>query len=107
MNFSMNCAVCLSVYLWLNLIVIVLVVLLIHLRLYYFLFQIALGTVTNVEEGVRWLQYTYLYVRLRCNPLVYGITYSTLEVCMIKLNFYEYSSKNSVFNLKRNFSSGF
>jgi len=50
---------------------------------FYLVLQIALGTVTNVEEGVRWLQYTYLFVRLKCNPLVYGITYSTLEVCMM------------------------
>jgi replicative superfamily II helicase len=34
--------------------------------------EIALGTVTNVDEGVRWLGYTYLYVRMRKNPFQYG-----------------------------------
>ncbi|OWF45882.1 Activating signal cointegrator 1 complex subunit 3 [Mizuhopecten yessoensis] len=41
--------------------------------------EIALGTVTNVEEAVKWLSYTYLYVRMKCNPLVYGINFNTLE----------------------------
>ncbi|XP_041352458.1 activating signal cointegrator 1 complex subunit 3-like [Gigantopelta aegis] len=41
--------------------------------------EIVLGTVTNVEEAVRWLSYTYLYVRMRINPLVYGISHTTLE----------------------------
>ena len=43
--------------------------------------QIALGTVTNVDEGVEWLSYTYLYIRMRVNPLAYGIPYGTKEVC--------------------------
>jgi len=34
--------------------------------------EIALGTVTNVIEGVRWLGYTYLFVRMRKNPFQYG-----------------------------------
>jgi hypothetical protein len=34
--------------------------------------EIALGTVSNVDEGVRWLGYTYLYVRMRKNPFQYG-----------------------------------
>lgn len=42
--------------------------------------QIALGTVTNIEEAVKWLSYTYLYVRMRCNPLAYGINYNAVEV---------------------------
>ncbi len=37
------------------------------------------GTVTNVDEAVRWLSYSYLYVRMRKNPLVYGITYQELR----------------------------
>eukprot|EP00095_Tigriopus_kingsejongensis_P005309 maker-scaffold337_size202799-snap-gene-1.20 protein:Tk05309 transcript:maker-scaffold337_size202799-snap-gene-1.20-mRNA-1 annotation:"activating signal cointegrator 1 complex subunit 3" len=41
--------------------------------------EISLGTVTNVEEGIKWLSYTYLYVRMRKNPLVYGITYQELR----------------------------
>ena len=35
--------------------------------------EVALGTVTNVEEAVRWLSYTYLFTRMRKNPLVYGL----------------------------------
>lgn len=37
--------------------------------------EISLGTVTNIDEGVKWLSYTYLYVRMRINPIVYGINY--------------------------------
>uniref|UniRef100_A0A8B9HHQ3 Activating signal cointegrator 1 complex subunit 3 n=1 Tax=Astyanax mexicanus TaxID=7994 RepID=A0A8B9HHQ3_ASTMX len=37
--------------------------------------EVALGTVTNVEEAVKWLSYTYLYVRMRANPLAYGINH--------------------------------
>ena len=36
--------------------------------------EVALGTVTTVEEGMRWLSYTYLFQRMRKNPLVYGLT---------------------------------
>ncbi|XP_061770948.1 activating signal cointegrator 1 complex subunit 3 [Nerophis ophidion] len=42
--------------------------------------EIALGTVTNVDEGVKWLNYTYLYVRMRANPLAYGINYKALQM---------------------------
>ncbi|CAI2174252.1 1160_t:CDS:10, partial [Funneliformis geosporum] len=41
--------------------------------------EISLGTVTNVDEGVRWLGYTYLFVRMKMNPLVYGMNYSERE----------------------------
>ncbi|SCU98656.1 LAMI_0F15720g1_1 [Lachancea mirantina] len=37
--------------------------------------EISLGTVTNVEEGIQWLGYTYLFVRMLKNPLVYGINW--------------------------------
>ncbi|TRY60612.1 hypothetical protein DNTS_007571 [Danionella cerebrum] len=42
--------------------------------------EIALGTVTNVDEAVRWLSYTYLYVRMRANPLVYGISHKACQM---------------------------
>ncbi|XP_067458608.1 activating signal cointegrator 1 complex subunit 3 [Thunnus thynnus] len=42
--------------------------------------EIALGTVTNVEEAVKWLSYTYLYVRMRANPLVYGINHKAFQM---------------------------
>ncbi|KFO22319.1 Activating signal cointegrator 1 complex subunit 3 [Fukomys damarensis] len=42
--------------------------------------EIALGTVTNVEEAVKWISYTYLYVRMRANPLVYGISHKAYQI---------------------------
>ncbi|AFZ80737.1 DEAD/DEAH box helicase domain-containing protein [Theileria equi strain WA] len=36
--------------------------------------EIAIGTIKNECEAILWLQYTYLYVRMFKNPLVYGIT---------------------------------
>lgn len=41
--------------------------------------EICLGSVTNVSEGAKWLSYTYLHVRMKFNPLNYGITYKTME----------------------------
>ena len=32
--------------------------------------EISLGTVSNMEEAIVWLSYTYLYVRMRKNPQV-------------------------------------
>ncbi len=44
------------------------------------LLQIALGTVSNLDEAVTWLSYTYLFVRLTKSPQKYGITYNMLQV---------------------------
>ena len=41
--------------------------------------EISLGTVSNTAEAVEWLSYTYLYVRMRKNPQVYGIKYQDLR----------------------------
>ncbi|KAF9114810.1 hypothetical protein BGX27_009758 [Mortierella sp. AM989] len=38
--------------------------------------ELSLGTITNVDEAVTWLSYTYLYVRMRKNPLVYGMDHT-------------------------------
>ncbi|KAF8165208.1 Sec63 Brl domain-containing protein [Crassisporium funariophilum] len=35
--------------------------------------EISLGTVSNTGDAVQWLGYTYLFVRMRMNPFVYGI----------------------------------
>lgn len=35
----------------------------------------ALGTVTNIKEAHAWLGYTYLFIRMKSNPLVYGIAW--------------------------------
>ncbi|KDQ64892.1 hypothetical protein JAAARDRAFT_241277 [Jaapia argillacea MUCL 33604] len=36
--------------------------------------EISLGTVANVHDGVQWLGYTYLFVRMRKNPFQYGLS---------------------------------
>lgn len=35
--------------------------------------EVSLGTVSSVSEAVEWLSYTYLFVRMRRNPLAYGL----------------------------------
>ncbi len=42
--------------------------------------QIALGSVSNIEEAVQWLRYTFLFVRMKLNPLIYGISNKAREV---------------------------
>ncbi|WVO18470.1 hypothetical protein L204_106187 [Cryptococcus depauperatus] len=37
--------------------------------------EISLGTIANVHEAMQWLSYTYLFVRMKRNPWVYGMTY--------------------------------
>ena len=34
--------------------------------------EVSLGTVANVRDGVQWLGYTYLFVRMKKNPFLYG-----------------------------------
>lgn len=41
--------------------------------------EISLGTVMNVDEAVRWLGYTYLFVRMRQNPFSYGLEWKDLQ----------------------------
>lgn len=41
--------------------------------------EVALGTICNVQEAIEWLSYTYLFVRMRINPQVYGLNYSDVE----------------------------
>ncbi|KAJ3224615.1 DEIH-box ATPase [Clydaea vesicula] len=38
--------------------------------------EIVLGSIRNRDEAVQWLGYTYLYVRMRKNPALYGISVS-------------------------------
>lgn len=42
--------------------------------------EIVSGTVCSVGDGVRWLRYTYLSVRMPKNPLVYGVNWEELEL---------------------------
>lgn len=41
--------------------------------------EIALGTVTSIPEGVQWLGYSYLFVRMQRNPLTYGIDWAEIR----------------------------
>lgn len=42
--------------------------------------EISLGTVTNVDEAVSWLGYTYMMVRMRKSPQSYGLLPKDLEM---------------------------
>ena len=41
--------------------------------------EIALGTVTSVAEGVQWLGYSYLFIRMRREPRNYGIEWAEVQ----------------------------
>ncbi|CAI4232831.1 unnamed protein product [Auanema sp. JU1783] len=41
--------------------------------------EISLGTVSNVEEAVEWLTYSYYYTRINMNPVAYGLSYRDVE----------------------------
>ena len=41
--------------------------------------EIALGTVTSIDDAVRWLGYSYLFVRMQRNPLTYGIDWAEIR----------------------------
>ncbi|KAK3147995.1 hypothetical protein QOZ80_3BG0289310 [Eleusine coracana subsp. coracana] len=41
--------------------------------------EVALGTVTNVKEACAWLGYTYLFIRMKTNPLAYGIAWEEVR----------------------------
>ncbi|KAI9689957.1 MAG: hypothetical protein M1822_009839 [Bathelium mastoideum] len=41
--------------------------------------EIALGTVTSVSEAVQWVGYSYLFVRMRRNPMAYGIDWAEIQ----------------------------
>lgn len=44
--------------------------------------EIVLGNITNYQEAYHWINYTFLSVRLRRNPLHYGVNkeYSDLDL---------------------------
>lgn len=41
--------------------------------------EISLGSVTNIEEGIQWLGYTYMFVRMRKNPISYGMDWTDVK----------------------------
>ena len=38
--------------------------------------EIVLGTVNSIDEAIQWLSYTYLLIRMKANPLAYGVNYT-------------------------------
>lgn len=47
--------------------------------------QIVLGTISNIQESVEWLTFTYLFRRIGTNPHVYGLLPKDIEVSTSKL----------------------
>ncbi|KIR59260.1 RNA helicase [Cryptococcus bacillisporus CA1873] len=41
--------------------------------------EVALGTITNVQEAMQWLSYTYLFVRMKKNPWVYAMAHDVTK----------------------------
>jgi antiviral helicase SLH1 len=41
--------------------------------------EIALGTITSVQDAIQWLGYTYLFVRMRREPFIYGMSLPTTD----------------------------
>lgn len=37
--------------------------------------ECALGTVQSIQDGIAWLSYTYLFTRMRRNPMAYGMSH--------------------------------
>lgn len=42
------------------------------------MYQIVLGTVSNLKEAMEWLSNTFLFCRIKKNPLVYGLTFNEI-----------------------------
>ncbi|WWD19805.1 hypothetical protein CI109_104269 [Kwoniella shandongensis] len=41
--------------------------------------EVALGTIANVPEAIQWLGYTYLFVRMRREPFIYGMAHDVIK----------------------------
>ncbi|KAJ8698174.1 putative steryl acetyl hydrolase mug81 [Pleurotus ostreatus] len=41
--------------------------------------EIALGTVANANDASQWLRWTYLFVRMKKNPMYYGMVWDTVS----------------------------
>lgn len=42
--------------------------------------EVSLGTICTIDDAIEWLSYTYLFVRMRLNPQVYGLSYEDIMV---------------------------
>ncbi|XP_059472919.1 activating signal cointegrator 1 complex subunit 3 [Neocloeon triangulifer] len=41
--------------------------------------EVVLGTISSINDAIEWLKYSYLYVRMRKNPMCYGVTNQMLK----------------------------
>ncbi|KAI0482462.1 Sec63 Brl domain-containing protein [Xylariaceae sp. FL0804] len=41
--------------------------------------EVALGTVTSIQDAVQWIGYSYLFVRMKRNPMSYGIEWAEIR----------------------------
>ncbi|KAL0221892.1 hypothetical protein RCL1_001746 [Eukaryota sp. TZLM3-RCL] len=41
--------------------------------------EIVLGTISNIREAVQWLRYTFMFTRMKQNPLAYGVSWEVLQ----------------------------
>ncbi|KAJ4300389.1 putative steryl acetyl hydrolase mug81 [Collariella sp. IMI 366227] len=41
--------------------------------------EIALGTVNSINDAVKWIGYSYLFVRMKRNPMAYGIDWTEFD----------------------------
>ncbi|XP_072178266.1 activating signal cointegrator 1 complex subunit 3-like [Diadema setosum] len=49
--------------------------------------EIVLGTVSNMEEALRWLRYTYLYIRMRRSPEAYKLSFDDVKLQCDKISY--------------------
>ena len=42
--------------------------------------EISLGTVSSINDAVQWLGYTYLFVRIKKNPMAYGAMFLVIQL---------------------------
>ena len=41
--------------------------------------EIVAETITTIDDAVEWISYTYLFIRMKRNPLVYGLSYDDIQ----------------------------
>jgi antiviral helicase SLH1 len=41
--------------------------------------EVSLGTISTVPEAIEWLGYTYLFVRMKRNPFLYGMAHDETQ----------------------------
>ena len=57
--------------------------------------EIVNGTVNNVKEASQWLSYTFLFIRMKLNPLIYGISYEDMYTdAQLKKQIFAISANN-------------